>query len=146
MTAVELLHELHHRGITLQTDGGRLRYHPRDGIPPELVDCMREHKAELVAMLTNGWALIRRLWSCGYSLTLQEGADGKPLIVPIGQGRTDAELFRAFDAHHDAAAAIVADWPDWMRDPAALSVLPADSDGWPAGAIPWIDPKPWPPN
>lgn len=85
---------------------------------------------------SSGWALIRRLWAAGYSLTLQEGTGGKPVIIPLGSGRTDDELFREFDAHHDDALAIVQTWPDWLRDPALLAEVPSDPDAWPADSVP----------
>lgn len=39
------------RGIRLEAHGDRLRYHPRSAITPDLVDRLRDHKAELLAIL-----------------------------------------------------------------------------------------------
>lgn len=51
MTAREILTDLARLGITLAADGGRLRYHPREKLTPELLAQLREAKAELLRLL-----------------------------------------------------------------------------------------------
>ena len=53
-TLVALRVELVRRGITLQARGGKLRYHPRPAMPADLAERLREHKPELLAILTDG--------------------------------------------------------------------------------------------
>jgi|GEM_PF-3484966 len=49
----KLLTELKRLGITLVASGGRLRYRPRVKMTPELVDRLREHKAEILKTIHN---------------------------------------------------------------------------------------------
>jgi hypothetical protein len=51
MSAVELLLDLGRVGIRLEADGEKLRYFPRSALTPDLLDRLKTHKAELVAML-----------------------------------------------------------------------------------------------
>ncbi|WP_273000753.1 hypothetical protein [Hydrogenibacillus schlegelii] len=52
MTAAELLRELHRRGVRITAHEGRLRCEaPRGTITPDLVEAMRQHKAELMRLL-----------------------------------------------------------------------------------------------
>lgn len=53
MTPAELLSECHGRGIVLAVgpDGGLVVDAPRDGLPPELVDLLRQHKAAVLDLL-----------------------------------------------------------------------------------------------
>lgn len=52
MTTAELLADVAQRGITLQADGGKLRFYPRDAVGPELLELLARHKVELLAILT----------------------------------------------------------------------------------------------
>lgn len=51
MSVVELLLGLGRLGIRLEADGERLRYRPRSALTPDLLARLKEHKAELLAML-----------------------------------------------------------------------------------------------
>ncbi|MBT9260213.1 MAG: hypothetical protein KM310_10780 [Clostridiales bacterium] len=52
MTAAELLRELHRRGVRITAHDGRFRCEaPRGTITPDLVEAMRQHKAELMRLL-----------------------------------------------------------------------------------------------
>jgi hypothetical protein len=51
MSAVELFANLNRLGIQLMADGERLRYAPRSALTPDLIDRMKAHKAELLALL-----------------------------------------------------------------------------------------------
>ena len=51
----QLFNELADRGVTLVSDGDRLRYYPRAKMTPELVERLREHKAEVVAVIADPW-------------------------------------------------------------------------------------------
>ena len=50
-TAADLLAELTELGIELVASGDRLRYRPRSAVTPDLVERLRIHKAELLAIL-----------------------------------------------------------------------------------------------
>ncbi len=49
----ELLDELARLGITLVASDDRLRYHPRELVAPELVERLKEHKAEVLEIVNN---------------------------------------------------------------------------------------------
>jgi len=51
VTAEELLSEFSARGVVLRVEGDRLRFRPVDRVPPELQDELRQHKAQLLAIL-----------------------------------------------------------------------------------------------
>src|SRR5262245_47685583 len=51
MTAADLLLDLVRLGVGLQADGERLRYFPRSVLTPDLLDRLKAHKTELLAML-----------------------------------------------------------------------------------------------
>lgn len=50
--AVELLSELKARGVELQAVGDRLRVRPVEAIGPELLEQVRQHKAEIITIIT----------------------------------------------------------------------------------------------
>lgn len=54
MTALELVGELHARGIRLEADGDRLRYYPASALTLDLHEALVERKAELLTMLSKG--------------------------------------------------------------------------------------------
>ena len=56
MTATELLADLDRRGVRLEARGDRLRYAPRSALTPELVERLRSHKTELLAVLSDAGA------------------------------------------------------------------------------------------
>ena len=51
MNAVELLTDLAERGIQATGEGEHLRVRPRSALTPELIEEIRAHKAELLALL-----------------------------------------------------------------------------------------------
>ena len=53
--ATELLNELTRRGVVLVVTGDRLRFYPRTAMTPELVGRLREHKAEVLEILSEPW-------------------------------------------------------------------------------------------
>lgn len=63
MTARELLDALARQGVTVEAHGDRLRYSPREAVTPDLLERLREHKAELLALLRPPG---RRLIGCGF--------------------------------------------------------------------------------
>lgn len=50
MTAQAILCDLQALGVRLEVHGGRLRFHPRDAVGPDVLARLREHKAELLAI------------------------------------------------------------------------------------------------
>jgi len=51
MRAAELLLDLGRLGIRLEADGERLRYFPRSALTPDLLDRLKAHKADVLALL-----------------------------------------------------------------------------------------------
>ena len=62
MTLTKLLNRADHLGLTLEPRGGKLAVTPGNRCPPELVDSLREHKAEILALLSRprepGWHVV----------------------------------------------------------------------------------------
>ena len=52
MTPSALLAELRVRGVELVPVGCRIRFRPASKVPPELLTCLRQHKAEVLLLLT----------------------------------------------------------------------------------------------
>ena len=57
MQAQELLENLMERGITVRPDGNLLRVRPKSRLTPELIGELREHKPELLRLVSD-----RRSW------------------------------------------------------------------------------------
>ena len=51
----ELLAEINRLGVVLVANDDRLQYYPRAAMTPELIERLREHKAEVLAVLHNPW-------------------------------------------------------------------------------------------
>ncbi|MDP8952105.1 MAG: hypothetical protein M3N18_07700 [Actinomycetota bacterium] len=51
MVLPELLREIENRGVTLEPAGDRLRFRPKRNLTPELVEGLRQHKAEILERL-----------------------------------------------------------------------------------------------
>ena len=51
MSVNNLLAALGRLGILLKADGDRLRFYPKTAVTPELVECMKAYKGELLEML-----------------------------------------------------------------------------------------------
>ena len=51
MTSVQILSEVHRRGIELQAAGDKLRLRPSRDVPPDLLSAIRIHRAELLELL-----------------------------------------------------------------------------------------------
>jgi TubC N-terminal docking domain len=54
MTPEDLLAEARERGIVLRAAGDRLQFRPVNRVPPELREELRQHKAQLLAILKAG--------------------------------------------------------------------------------------------
>ena len=54
MTATEILSELERRGVHLELAGDKLRWRPNEAVTPDLVEALRQSKAEIIATLTGG--------------------------------------------------------------------------------------------
>ena len=52
MTPATILRDLQALGITLRAQGDKLRFHPRDAMTPELLAGIRDHKQDLLRLLT----------------------------------------------------------------------------------------------
>ncbi|MEX0642334.1 MAG: hypothetical protein WD468_06520 [Pirellulales bacterium] len=52
MSAFQLLAELGRLGVRLKVDGDRLRFSPQSAVTPELVERLKTHKAELIALVS----------------------------------------------------------------------------------------------
>ena len=62
MMISELLDELARRGILLVANGDRLRFHPRDAMTPELLEQLKSHKAEVLAVMDDPWPTEDEPW------------------------------------------------------------------------------------
>ncbi len=51
----QLFEELARMGVVLVADSDRLRFYPRDKVTPELVKRLKEHKAEVLAIMADPW-------------------------------------------------------------------------------------------
>lgn len=51
MSAADLLLDLDRLGIQVEADGERLQYFPRSALTPDLLDRLKAHKADLLAVL-----------------------------------------------------------------------------------------------
>ena len=51
MSGAELLAELTRLNIRLKAHSGQLRFHPRSALTPDLLDLVKAHKTELLALL-----------------------------------------------------------------------------------------------
>lgn len=81
MTVTALLSDLQARGVTLRPDGDKLRFYPADKVDRDLLDRLRDHKAELLDLLV------------GHFLA---GGDGDTLAQALGE-LADAEQKRYGD-------------------------------------------------
>jgi hypothetical protein len=54
--AHEILHELHRRGVAVRRDGDRIRFRPKEAVPAELLERMREHKPALLELVPAEWS------------------------------------------------------------------------------------------
>ena len=113
MSAAELLLDLGRLGIRLEAHGERLRYCPRSALTPDLLDRLKAHKAELLALLRpapaetqsipigSGWAMaVKPVCRCGsttwhdvpihggQSVRRDCGRCGRFLDFPIWYGNT----------------------------------------------------------
>ena len=50
--AADLVHALRARGVVLEIQGGRLRFKPRRAITAQELEVLKEHKAEVLALLS----------------------------------------------------------------------------------------------
>ena len=53
MSVGQVLAEVERRGVTLAPAGDKLRFRPKDALPPELVEELRAHKASILRLLTD---------------------------------------------------------------------------------------------
>ena len=51
MTATEIVSELSRLGVRLEVAGGKLRWRPREAVGAEMLEALREHKAEILEAL-----------------------------------------------------------------------------------------------
>ena len=54
----ELLADLADAGVVLVADGDRLRFHPKAAMTPELLDRLKEHKPEVMAVMADPWPAV----------------------------------------------------------------------------------------
>ena len=51
----ELLDELARLGVMVVASGDRLKFYPRKAVSPELVERLKEHKAEVLVVMAEPW-------------------------------------------------------------------------------------------
>ena len=54
MELATLMERLSEKNVVLKRDSGRLLYHPRGAIGPELMEALRLHKPAILALLADG--------------------------------------------------------------------------------------------
>lgn len=54
--AHEILYELHRRGVAVRRVGDRIRFRPKEAVPAELLERMREHKPALLDLVPAEWS------------------------------------------------------------------------------------------
>jgi hypothetical protein len=72
LTPAEILTDLRARGVSLETDGTRIRWRPAGAVSPELAAVILAAKAEIVPLLAPEWCggcggrvdEKRRCWKC----------------------------------------------------------------------------------
>ena len=52
VTATEIIQDLRRRGVQLEAVGDRLRFRPREAVTSDLVEALKQHKAEIISTLT----------------------------------------------------------------------------------------------
>ena len=52
MTAVQIIQDLHRRGVQLRAEGDRLKFRPKEAVTSHLVEVLKQYKAEIIAVLT----------------------------------------------------------------------------------------------
>ena len=52
MTATEIIRDLLRRGVELQAQGDRLRFRPKEAVPPDLLALLVQHKPAIMATLS----------------------------------------------------------------------------------------------
>ena len=52
MTATDILSELARRGVHLEVAGDKLRWRPKEAVTPDLVEALKQWKAEIIAALS----------------------------------------------------------------------------------------------
>ena len=52
MTATEILYELERRGVHLEVAGDKVRWRPKEAVTPDLVEALRQRKAEILGLLS----------------------------------------------------------------------------------------------
>lgn len=110
---MSLLDELRNRGIRLEArSNGNLYVAPKGRVTPDVLDCIRRHKPELLALLGQKRAsfaqveagrLIRTCKEYGVGLRLEP--DGT--LVVASNGRAWRSLVDAIEANVDAVADLV---------------------------------------
>lgn len=97
---IDVLNELRARGVELRAQGNRLRFRPVDRVTPDLLARLREHKAELLAILDGPgrWArraaaLLSTVANPGIRADLRELFEHRAAVCEFdgGLSRTEAE-------------------------------------------------------
>jgi hypothetical protein len=80
MSTAVLLSELRQLGIKLETRGSRLRYFPKSGLTPALIERVKAHKSELIDLVTGDNQKSEQVVDGGFRPTVVT-RDGKVRIV-----------------------------------------------------------------
>lgn len=92
ISATEILTELHRRGVELSAAGDRLRFRPKDAVPPNIMEGLKRRKAEILSILQfrqsgTGFGLCPGPEKCAGCYQVGARADGSPIYLHPPKGK-----------------------------------------------------------
>jgi len=140
MTVQALLSDLQALGVTLETHGDRLRFHPRDAVCPDLLARLRDQKAELLAILATPTAPVATDPDLTTALAGLTPDDLAHYHVRLSARRDAGESVPGIEWR--ALVDVRVDRGHWPAAPAPVSVPRRRIVG--CGFPPWLSPPPDP--
>ncbi|NMC21976.1 MAG: hypothetical protein GYA33_16340 [Thermogutta sp.] len=108
---------------------------PAKPVPSSLVEDLQEREADVIGVIQRGDALLRLLWSNGWSIRLTRPRPDWIVIVPRGPGRNEDQVLRMFFADHRDAAALFASRLPWTHGVPDTSWWNRTSDAFESGRL-----------
>lgn len=106
--------------LTIEANKGVLSTQEREWIREnklaigQYLEAQKVHKND--TQREHGRQLLHALWDCGYSLTLERSTanPGGYVLIPLGDASPPADLLALYDAHHQAAVALLVEACDTL--------------------------------